>query len=49
MNAHEIDYQIYGEEMQFVENELDPYETVIAESGSFMMKDRDIEMDHYFW
>ena len=48
MNAHEIDYQIYGEEMQFVEIELDPYETVIAESGSFMMKDRDIEMTTIF-
>ena len=30
MNAHEIDYRIYGEEMQFVEIELDPYETVVA-------------------
>lgn len=48
MNTHEIDYQIYGEEMQFVEIELDPYETVIAESGSFMMKDRDIEMTTIF-
>ena len=37
MNAHEIDYHIYGEEMQFVEIELDPYETVISESGGFMM------------
>lgn len=48
MNAHEIDYQIHGEEMQFVEIELDPYETVIAEAGSFMMKDRDIEMKTIF-
>ena len=48
METHEIDYQIYGEEMQFVEIELDPYETVIAESGSFMMKDRDIEMATIF-
>ncbi|MEL6660725.1 MAG: TIGR00266 family protein, partial [Bacteroidota bacterium] len=30
MNAHEIDYRIFGEEMQFVEIELDPYETVVA-------------------
>ena len=33
---HEIDYRIYGEEMQCVEIELDPQETVIAESGAFM-------------
>ena len=48
MNAHEIDYQIFGEEMQFVEIELDPYETVIAEAGSFMMMDQDIELKTIF-
>ncbi len=48
MNAHEIDYQIYGEEMQFVQIELDPYETVIAEPGSFLMMDDDIEMKTIF-
>lgn len=48
MNAHEIDYQIFGEEMQFVEIELDPYETVIAESGSFMMMDQEIELATIF-
>ncbi|MEZ4986280.1 MAG: TIGR00266 family protein [Saprospiraceae bacterium] len=48
MNAHEIDYRIYGEEMQFVEVELDPYETVIAESGSFMMMDDGIELSTIF-
>jgi len=48
MNAHEIDYHIYGEEMQFVEIELDPYETVVAESGSFMMMDQDIELSTIF-
>jgi uncharacterized protein (TIGR00266 family) len=44
MNTHEIDYQIFGEEMQFVEIELDSYETVVAEPGSFLMMDQDIEM-----
>ena len=34
---HEIDYKIHGEELQFVEIELDPCETAIAESGAFMM------------
>jgi uncharacterized protein (TIGR00266 family) len=40
LQDHEIDYKIIGEEMQLVEIELDPQETVIAEAGSFMyMKD----------
>jgi uncharacterized protein (TIGR00266 family) len=48
MNAHEIEYQIFGEEMQFVEIELDPQEAVVAEAGSFMMMDSDIKMDTIF-
>ncbi|WP_421797413.1 TIGR00266 family protein [Haliscomenobacter sp.] len=48
MSAHDIDYHIYGEEMQFVEIELDPMETVIAEAGSFMMMDDGIEMATIF-
>jgi len=48
MNAHEIDYKIYGEEMQFIEIELDPQEAVIAESGSFMMMEDDIKMNTMF-
>jgi uncharacterized protein (TIGR00266 family) len=45
---HEIDYKIYGEEMQYVEVELDPNETAIAESGSFMMMDDGIQMATIF-
>ncbi|MEZ4966429.1 MAG: TIGR00266 family protein [Saprospiraceae bacterium] len=45
---HEIDYEIHGEEMQCVEIELDPQETVIAESGSFMFMDEGIEMATVF-
>ena len=45
---HEIDYKIIGEEMQCVEIELDPQETVIAESGSFMMMESDIQMETIF-
>jgi uncharacterized protein (TIGR00266 family) len=45
---HEIDYKIYGEEMQYVEVELDPGETAIAESGSFMMMDDGIQMETIF-
>lgn len=48
MNAHEIDYHIYGNEMQFVEVELDPMETVIAEAGAFMMMEQGIEMTTIF-
>ena len=47
-SAHEIDYEIFGEEMQFVEIELDPQETVVAEAGSFMMMDDGIEMATIF-
>ena len=31
MNAHEIDYDLYGEEMKYVEIELDRQEGVVAE------------------
>jgi len=48
MTAHEIDYRIYGEEMQYVEIELDPQEGVVAESGSFMMMDDGIKMETIF-
>lgn len=48
MNAHEIDYAIYGEEMQYVEIELDPNEIVVAEAGSFMMMDNGIQMETIF-
>ncbi|GGH40221.1 hypothetical protein IA57_01950 [Mangrovimonas yunxiaonensis] len=48
MTAHEIDYRIFGEEMQFVEIELDPQEGVIAEAGSFMMMDNGIKMETIF-
>src|SRR5690606_13903840 len=45
MNNHEIDYKLYGDDMQFVEVELDPSETVIAEAGSLMMMDDHIKME----
>ncbi len=48
MQNHEIDYKIYGEEMQYVEVELDPQETAIAEAGSFMMMDEGINMETIF-
>lgn len=45
---HEIDYRIIGEEMQYVEVELDPSETAIAEAGSFMLMDDGITMQTIF-
>jgi len=45
---HEIDYRIFGEEMQYVEVELDPGETAVAEPGAFMMMDDGIEMQTIF-
>ena len=33
---HEVDYKIYGDDMQFVEMELDPQEAAIAEAGGMM-------------
>jgi uncharacterized protein (TIGR00266 family) len=47
-NNHEIDYKIFGEELQFVEVELDPQETVIGEPGGFMMMDDGISMQTIF-
>lgn len=48
MTSHEIDYHIYGEEMQYVEIELDPQEAVVAEAGTFMMMDNGLKMDTIF-
>ena len=45
---HEIDYRIFGSEMQCVEIELDPQETVMAEPGSFMMMNDGVEMNTIF-
>jgi len=46
--AHEIDYAIRGHEMQFVEVELDPGESAVAEAGALMYKDTAIEMTTIF-
>jgi uncharacterized protein (TIGR00266 family) len=46
--ADVIDYAIRGHEMQFVEIELDPGESAIAEAGVMMFKDASVEMDTVF-
>ena len=49
MNAmHEIDYVIYGDDMQFVEVELDPNEAVVAEAGGMMFMEDGIQMETIF-
>jgi uncharacterized protein (TIGR00266 family) len=45
---HEIDYRIVGEDMQFVEIELDPNEATVAEAGGMMYMDDGIEMETIF-
>ena len=46
--AHEIDYQIFGDDLQYVEVELDPQEAVIAEAGGMMYMEDGIEMETIF-
>ena len=47
-SADEIDYKIFGEDIQYVEVELDPNESVVAEAGAMMYKDSEIIMDTVF-
>ena len=45
---HEIDYQIHGDDMQFVEVELDPGEATVAEAGGMMYMEDGVEMETIF-
>ncbi len=45
MRSHELDYRIIGDDIQLVEIELDPRETVIAEAGSMMYMDQQIKFE----
>src|SRR5213076_3183715 len=45
---HEIDYKIYGDDMQYVEVELDPMEAAVAEAGGMMYMEDGIEMETIF-
>ena len=45
---HEIDYKIFGDDMQYVEVELDPNEATVAEAGGMMYMDDGIEMETVF-
>ena len=46
--AHEIDFRIEGNEMQFVEVELDPGESAVAEAGAMMYMTDGIQMETVF-
>jgi len=45
MTSHEIDFKIFGDDIQFVEVELDPGETVIAEAGTMVYMEQGIEYE----
>ena len=45
MNSHVVDYKIFGDDLQFVEVELDPQETVIAEAGAMVYMESGIEFN----
>ena len=45
---HVIDFKIHGDDMQFVEIELDPGEAVVAEAGGMMFMDEGIAMEAIF-
>lgn len=45
MQSHEIDYEIFGDDMQIVEIELDPGETVVAEAGAMNYMEQGIEFE----
>ncbi len=46
--AHEIDYELFGEDLQYVEVTLDPGEACIAEAGAFLYMDPGIVMETIF-
>jgi uncharacterized protein (TIGR00266 family) len=47
-SADDIDFEIKGQELQFVEIELDPGESAVAEAGAFVWKDASIDMTTVF-
>jgi uncharacterized protein (TIGR00266 family) len=48
MQMHEIDYRVFGDDLQFVELELDPQEAAIAEAGAMMYMEDGVEMETIF-
>lgn len=46
--AHEIDFQVFGDDAQYVEIELDPGEAVVGEAGAMMFMEAGIQMETIF-
>ena len=45
MRCHEVDYEIFGDDMQMVQVELDPAETVVAEAGAMTYMEEGISFE----
>src|SRR5439155_25278551 len=45
---HEVDYKVFGDDMQFVEVELDPGEAAVAEAGGMFYMEDGISMETIF-
>jgi TIGR00266 family protein len=48
IRAHDVEFKVHGEDLQFVEIMLDPGETVVAEAGAMMYMDSEIKMETIF-
>lgn len=48
LKAHEVDFKLYGDDMQFVEIGLDYGESIVAEAGAMMYMDSNIQMESVF-
>lgn len=48
MKSHEVDYEIFGDDMQLVEITLDQNESVVAEAGGMMFMEQGINMETIF-
>jgi len=45
MKCHEVDYEVFGSDLQFVEVELDPGEVVVAEAGAMLYMEDGIDFE----
>jgi uncharacterized protein (TIGR00266 family) len=45
MQCHEVDYNIFGDDLQYVEVELDPGETIVGEAGTMLYMDDGITFE----
>ena len=45
MKSHELHYKIFGDDLQFVEIDLDPHETVIGEAGAMVYMEDGVDYE----